>query len=1020
MPSRDRATLPPKLLEQFRCLRRRLWQTRFLEWSGLVIVALISLFFVVWISDRVWDTPLAWRMALLACIYITLLGFASWLFVRWGLPLTRWTALGNFVRRWDRKSGDRVLAAVSLTEEAAQAAESPRLREAALGQIANQLSQTDLTPSISRVWLRRASTSVIGTTLLLGLVLLLAPHASMNAAVRTFRPWKDTPRYTFVQLGDIPSTQIIPHGEPTMVSVPLKEDSPWSRPQGHATVHGQSLVAPLERGAYTFELPGLVNEETLSVRIGDAQTRIQIVPMHRPGLEHLEANIILPTYLQHSPQVTEITTGNLEVLTGSRLHLTGTVTRALAKADFRGVDSQALRIEGQQFHTHTLKINERPQILEIKWEDQLGLLARDPLRVELRPVQDKPPRVELITGTSAALALLAHDTVSFGLRAEDDFGLRSIGYVWGPSGAKPEELWPDQSRQSKEGGAEVVSLENDLTFAPNTLGLAPGKWQFWAYAQDFQPEALPSFSSAKVLQVLTDAQHASMVRAQFRQVQEQLESIAREEASLLQENQALAQAENLDPAALDKQQKAEQETADKLAELTTQSQALLEQALKNDSIDTTAMDSWGDMLAAMQSVSQTGMPQASQSLGQASNAAQGGNSGQAKQSLAEAIAQQEENLKQLADAMGEAQQTEEKLEAATFVNRLRGVATAEERIATEMKATVFQSAGLAPVQLNKSAMKALGLLSDSHDLTRNEVNYLMTDLEHYHRRTDKPIYGKVHGEMVQSKVPIELSQITRRLQHNQHGRVIQSSLRWAKQFHAWADALAADKEPEKEQPTQEGAGESEGKTDTETLLAIMRIVQREMALRDQTRALDRRRNQEDYHEAAQVLAQEQRDLGFAVAALLARVFGPEVQMRLRAAGSAMNDAALLLEKPETGGETIAAETEVIELLGSAAKNASQMSGNSKGMQALAELLSLMEVGNSPGGNPEGAASNLASNATTGVTTEDNREHRQIEKTTGYQNDSFPEEFREALGKFFEAREALIGAPAAEGEARSFP
>ena len=90
------------------------------------------------------------------------------------------------------------------------------------------------------------------------------------------------------------------------------------------------------------------------------------------------------------------------------------------------------------------------------------------------------------------------------------------------------------------------------------------------------------------------------------------------------------------------------------------------------------------------------------------------------------------------------------------------------------------------------------------------------------------------------------------------------------------------------------------------------------------------------------------------------------------------------------------------------------------MQALAELLSLMEVGNSPGGNPEGAASNLASNATTGVTTEDNREHRQIEKTTGYQNDSFPEEFREALGKFFEAREALIGAPAAEGEARSFP
>ena len=1010
MPSSDHAALPPKLLEQFRSLRRRVWQTRLLEWSGLVIVAMISLFLVVWISDRLWDTPRSWRTTLLTCACVTLIGYASWLFWHWGLQLRRWKALGNFVRKWDRRSGDRMLAAVSLTEEDGQAMESSRLREAALGQIARQLGETDLTPSISRKWLRRASTSVMGMTLLLGLVLLLAPHAGMNAAHRTFLPWKDTPRYTFVQLGTLPSTQIIPHGAATLVRVPLKEGSPWSRPQGRATLQGQSLVSPLENGAYTFELPGLVAEETLSVRIGDARTEIQMIPKHRPGLEHLEATIHLPSYLKHSPQVSEINTGKLNVLIGSRVHLTGTVSRTLAKAELRGVDSQTLRVEGEQFRTESLQLNERPQILEITWEDELGLAARDSLRVELRPVQDKPPRVEMVTGTSAALALLAHDTVSLGLRAQDDFGLRAIGYVWGPSGAKPEALWPHQSRQTKAGGPEMVSLDDDLTFAPSTLGLEPGTWQFWTYAQDFQPEALPSFSSAKVLQVLSDAQHASMVRAQFRQVQEQLESIARKEASLLQENQALAEAELLDAAALDNQQKAEEATAGKLADLATQSQALLEQALKNDSIDTSAMDSWGDMLAAMQSVSQTGMPQVSQSLGQASSAAQGGNSGQAKQALGEAIAQQEENLRQLADAMGNAQQSEEKLEAATFVNRLRSVATAEERIATEMKATVFQSAGLAPVQLNQPALKALKLLSVGHDLTRNEVDYIMTDLEHYHRRTDKPVYGKVHGEMVQSKVPIELSHITKRVQHNQHGRVIQSSLRWAKQFHAWADALAADKPPAKEQPSQDGSGESEGKTDTETLLAIMRLVQREMALRDQTRALDRRRSQEDYHQAAQVLAQEQRDLGFAVAALLARVFGPEVQMRLRAAGAAMNDAALLLEKPETGGETIAAETEVIELLGSAAKSAAQMNGNSKGMQALAELLTLMEVGNSPGGNPEGAASNLASSVTTGAATQDGREQRRIQKTTGYQNDSFPEEFREALGKFFEAREALMNRP----------
>ncbi len=1004
-------SLPVALRAQLEGLRAGIWRTRFFEWSGLSLSLVLLAYLAVWISDRLWDTPSAGRFALFTGVVITIVIAASWAACRWGMGLGRWDALGRFVRRWNRRSGDRVLAAIELSSPQSQTlkSESPSLREAAIRQLGDQLGQVNLMDSINPTRLQRRSSTAVSLVLFVGLLLLLAPQAGINAALRCFTPWKDVERYTFVQLDAPPESRLVPHGEPSTFTLSLTPYSRWKRSQASARFlrSGQRLSALLEDGHYHFSLPGVVAEERIAFKVGDAEHTLRLIPKHRPGLKSLVASVELPDYLQHPPREVEIMNGRLEAVRGSQLILHGSVTRPLAEVELRGLDIQALQVTGPAFRSPRLSLTEQPQVVEMDWVDHLGLTPKAPLRLQFTTFEDQPPRVEILADVPSPVTLLASDTIALALRAEDDFGMKNLGYVCGAATNQPQDLWRAQTETQSlaQGSPQAAVLDADVSFSPQDHGLEPGAWLVWAYAQDYRPSSPPAFSSPKTIQILTEEQHASLVRAQFRQVQERLESVARREADLMQQNEALAATAKLDPAAIERQRVTEEANAVNLKQLSEETQGLLDEAMKNQSLDLDALKPWSAMLGAMRSVAQEGMPQAAQSLSQAQGAASAGEAGRAKAALAAAIAQQEENLQQLAQAMGHGQATEEKLEAATFVNRLRQAAASEEDVATTMKASVYRSAGLTPEQLDPDGNRALDELAAGHEATCEEIDYLMSDLEHYHRRTEKAVYGEVHRQMVDAQVPLGLSEITRRVQGNQHGRVMQNALRWARQFHAWADALAS-KEADEDPPPQEGSGESQGEGDAEMMLALMRLVQREMTLRDQTRAADQRRNAPSYATSARKLAEEQRAIGLSVAQLIVRVLGPELQARLRAAAAAINDASELLQRPETGGETIAAETEVIELLANAARSSGQASGNSKTVQALEEMLVQMELGNSPGGNASGGRSALASANAEGATGQDKPEERRIENTRGFAGGDFPEEFREALGYFFEQREEL--------------
>ena len=1008
--------IPDELAIPLAHVRRRLWITKTLETLCVIGTLLLSAYLVVFSLDRLWDTPSTGRQLGFMLLLGSAVVLGSVTAVRWVLRHRAWLAMGHFLQRWNRRHGDRVLAAIELSSGGGLAAESSQLRDAAIQQLAGQLAETDLQAAVDQTALRKRALILGALTLPVLLCWVLAPQASLNSSKRLFLPWQTTERYTFVDLQDLPDTLIVPHGEAFEIAANLAPGSRWQPLGGAARLLSTDQRAEAERdeSSYRFNFPGLIAAEIARLRIGDCVRELRIEPTIRPGLTSLLAKVTRPDYLQLPPVEERVGGRQFAVVAGSTLTLNGTISRALADVDVRAEPKPSVEVTGTQFTTSPLTVHEVPISLEILWRDQLGLQGKDPYRVRLQGKEDAAPLVTLHAGAPSPIAMLEDDALLLSARAQDDFGIREIGYCWGDPDMGPEEAWSKHQRL-QVGQPDMDQLGADVAFAPKKLGLESKRWDVWAYALDYKPGRAPAFSEPRTIHVLNHTEHAEMIRTQFGQIQERLEDVARRESHLKETNEAIAKQEALDVDAIQQQRQAEVQNAKALEKLTKNTEKLLQDALKNQALDQSALTPWSEMMATMKEVATEDMPAAADALGEAASEAGGGGaggspsqgSGGGKAAMAQAAKKQQEAVDKLAKAMQQGQQTEEKLEAATFINRLRLVGEGETSLATTMRTAMVESLGLAPAELDIPQHVALAKRQNDQAALGKETQYILSDLQHYHQRTEKEAYAKVHTMMKEADVVTEMGLLEQRVQRNQHGWVIRSALHWAEQFHAWADALSPKQE--EEAPTDEaGSGEGSMQGDMRTMLALMRLVQREMSLRDQTRLLDQRQEAiEDHPAQASELATEQWAVGRSVAGILATVFQPAVQQRLRQAAKAIDDAGKLLDQANTGGETIAAQTEVIELLGQAAKSSGQGAGKSAGMEALAEMLEEMQIGNSPGGNPIGGASSLASQAAEGAADCDDVEDRNIDKTSGLADGDLPAEFREVLGAFFEQRELLL-------------
>lgn len=192
-----------------------------------------------------------------------------------------------------------------------------------------------------------------------------------------------------------------------------------------------------------------------------------------------------------------------------------------------------------------------------------------------------------------------------------------------------------------------------------------------------------------------------------------------------------------------------------------------------------------------------------------------------------------------------------------------------------------------------------------------------------------------------------------------------------------------------------------------SLLGIGLIAAEEPAKKDTAAILS------EHQQGSTKTSVKQDELAADVQQLRIEQTNPEVIKLLDEVETIMDEASENLLDANTGGDTIAAQTEVIEKIFEAAKKKQQQQqGQGQGAQGMMEMMKRMmgegsegdekKPGNKPGNKPgEGmkGESDTGNTANNGSGNGEKAEERRIPKASGVAGQEFPEEFRKALDAY---------------------
>jgi hypothetical protein len=178
-----------------------------------------------------------------------------------------------------------------------------------------------------------------------------------------------------------------------------------------------------------------------------------------------------------------------------------------------------------------------------------------------------------------------------------------------------------------------------------------------------------------------------------------------------------------------------------------------------------------------------------------------------------------------------------------------------------------------------------------------------------------------------------------------------------------------------------------------------------------------------HQDGSRKLSEQQDELAADVQQLIIEQTHPKVIELLEGVEDAMDEASGMLLEFDTGGTTIAAETDVIEKIFEAAKERQRQQGQQQG-EGQGAMLDMMErmmgkepggeqPGDKPGGKPgdkggEGMTGDSdTANSQNGGAAGGKTEERRIPKSSGTAGQALPREFQEALDAYNRAAGKLV-------------
>ncbi len=614
--------LPESLQTQLNEFRRRVWTIKSIEAACGAMFGVFVSYLTVFALDRVMDTPSLLRLA----IFLVAVGGCAFVPVylhRWIWCHRRFEQLARLVSRTLPLIGDQLLGIIELVRSESEQKRSRVLVEAAIGQVATETAKRDLQAAVPhprhRLWAWMAG---VPTAIAL-LALCLYPAAAANAWARFVAPWQSIPRYTFTMVESLPDRLVVAHGEPVTISLKLLDQTKSKPPRGTVQLGSQlPVTAELRDGRYEFMLPAQIDSGWLQLHIGDAQQHVRVEPMLRPELSSVVADVQLPAYLQRpQPIHKDVRGGTVSLVNGSVATFTVTTNRNLSSA----------LIDGESATTSAATVTSLPTTIKasrkmiFQWRDEFGLGGQEPFSVSITARDDESPSISC-EDLPRQKIVLDSETLTFKVRAQDDFGIKVVGIEWQGADKTAVAKPAKGERLLAAGGTDKELLELAGTFCAKTLEIEPQPLNVRIFAEDYLPGRSRTYSATYLLYVLSADQHSIWITEQLSKWHRQSLEVRDREMQLHHTNQELRL---LTPEELDQpdnrrkieaQSTAERANGRRLTGLVTGGEELVRQAMRNPEFGVGHLEKWAEMLQILKDISGNRMPNVADLLKQSAQA----------------------------------------------------------------------------------------------------------------------------------------------------------------------------------------------------------------------------------------------------------------------------------------------------------------------------------------------------------------------------------------------------------------
>ena len=363
----------------------------------------------------------------------------------------------------------------------------------------------------------------------------------------------------------------------------------------------------------------------------------------------------------------------------------------------------------------------------------------------------------------------------------------------------------------------------------------------------------------------------------------------------------------------------------------------------------------------------------------------------AQEKMQDAVTQQRDLLAEFAKVSDQLNDILGSLEASTFVKRLKAASKQQMQLASHISTQTLDAFGVG----HDTAPPAAPIAHQAKE--QSEVmRTLQNDLEAYSQRKADAHFKKVLGEMRKTEIVRELDRDGDKITTNLTGEGMIGSEYWADTLDRWAEEMVGASD------CKASSCKGSDSLPPEIVLKVMQALRDEMQLRDETREMERAKpnlEAEKYTAGAQQLGDKQGEIGKRVDGAAddirdlpegAEKFGKELKL-LTEVSSVMAEARDLLAGPSTGGPTIAAESEAIELL-LQSKRKSPNGGGGGGSTA------------GGGGRANQATEAALADIGPGADAQSTVAARPVGQATGRAGKEFPAEFKGGLDAYFNGLE----------------